>query len=60
MIAKALRTKELYNLLPNNNQIGVAEDCNTNQWSPPPSRVIKVNVDAAVNSIVDHFGVEVV
>lgn len=60
VIAKALRTKELYSLLPNHHQLGVAEAYQTTLWNPHPYGVIKVNVDAAVTSSVDHFRVGVV
>lgn len=60
VIARTIRTRGLYCLVPNQVQSLVVETHQIPLWNPPPSGVIKVIVDANVISSLDHFGVGVV
>lgn len=57
VLSKAVMTKELYCLSSNLAPSFVEEEPKISHWSPPQDGVIKVNVDAAVSSSMDHFGV---
>lgn len=64
MIAKAIRMRGLYCLVPNQIQSSVVETHQIPLWKLPPSSVIKliikIIVDASVISSLDHFGVGVI
>ncbi|XP_075521489.1 uncharacterized protein LOC142554704 [Primulina tabacum] len=57
MVAHTDRVGEKYHLLPQDPVNSNQHPAPSTFWKPPPSRVLKVNVDAEASESMNHFGV---